>query len=312
MIVPLVTIGAALLTLPGLARTPRRRLASAQSARATAACLLIGAVTLEVALILWAAPTLLRAVDHTAFASACASVIDRLAPGGPVVGWVAAFLAGLVATGALRAVTRARRQTDAARVEPGLGRHVDRGTFELVVLPTERLVAVGVPGARPQVVLSEGLMRTLTPREVEAVIRHEAAHHGLGHHRYVMLASVLEQTFRRVPFVRWSTVSLRNTLERWADDVATGTACRRSADLRDAIVGVACAKAAVEAPAVGLRSSVLDRADRLVSGTRVHRDLAPAFVYTPIAMIAIIALALVAGWLTTTHHAAALAGYCPS
>lgn len=312
MIILLVAIGAALLVVPGLVLAPLRRLEPAQSAKATAACLLIGAATLEVALLLWAAPTVLQAVDDAAFASACSTVIDRLAPGGPVVGWVAAFLAGLVATRALRATIRARRQADAARVEPGLGRHVDRGAFDLVIVPTERLVAVSVPGARPQVVLSEGLMRTLTPREVEAVIRHEAAHHGLAHHRYLMLASVLEQTLRRVPLVRRSTATLRNALERWADDAATDTAWRRSSDLRDAIVGVACAKVAYEASAVGLKSSVLDRVDRLVSATRVHRELSWVFVYTPIAMVAIVTLALVVGWLTTTHHAVALVDYCPS
>ncbi len=312
MILVLLGIGAILLTLPGLVLTAPRGLETAQWTKAIAACLLIGATALELALFLLAAPTVLRTVDHTAFATTCKTVIDRLAPGGTAIGWIAASLAILVATSALCAAVRARRRTRAARVEPCLGVHVDYGPFDLVTLPTEQLVAVGVPGSRPQVVLSEGLVRTLTPHEVDAVIQHEAAHHSLGHHRYLMIASVVERTLGRLPVVRRSTTTLRNSIEHWADDAAAGAAGSASSELRDAIVGVACAKATRETPAPRLRSRVIDRADRLDRSDRPRTRAAPAFVYTAIAVTTAVTLALVVDWLTTTHHALALSEYCPT
>lgn len=312
MIFVLLGIGGVLLAVPGLLLTTPRGLGAAQWAKAITACLLIGIAALEVALLLLAAPTVLQTVDGTAFASACKTVIDGLAPGGSVVGWIAASFAVLVAAAAFRAMIRAWRQTRAARVEPCLGHHADHGEFDVVIVPTERLIALGVPGSRPQVVLSEGLVRTLTAPEVEAVIRHEAAHHSLGHHRYLMIASVLERTLGRLPLVRRSTTALRNALEHWADDAAAGTAREASSDLRSAIVGVACAKATREAPAVGARSRVIDRADRLARRDRPRPRVAPAFTYTALAAFAIVTLVVVVDWLTTTHHALALSDYCPT
>ncbi len=312
MILVLLGIGGVLLAVPGLVLTTPRALAAAQRAKTITAFLLLGAAAFEVALLLLGAPTVLRTIDHTAFASACTTVIDRLAPGGTTVGWLAASLAAFIAINAVRATVRARRQTRAARVEPCLGIHVDHGLFDLVIVPTERLVAVGVPGTRPQVVLSEGLVRTLTSQEVQAVIRHEAAHHALGHHRYLLAASVLERTLGRLPLVRRSATTLRNALEHWADDAAAATADSASLELRDAIVGVACAKATREVPAVGRRSRVIDRADRLGRSARPRTRAAPTLVYTAIATTAAATLALVVDWLTTAHHALALSGYCPT
>jgi Zn-dependent protease with chaperone function len=312
VIITALGMAVVLLAVPGLARTAPRGLKPAQWAKAIIACLVIGAVVLEVALLLLGASTVLQVVDDAAFASACKAVIDRLAPGGPLVGWGAVSFAGFVIIGTTRATARALRRTRTARIEPCLGVHIDRGAFDLVILQTERLVAVGVPGSRPQVVVSEGLVRALTSEEIEAVIRHEAAHHSLGHHRYLLVASILEQTLGWLPLVHRSTGTLRKALEEWADDAATGVAGSRSGELRDAIIGVACAKATHEAPAIRVRSSVIDRADRLGQSDRRRTLVAPAFVYTGIAAMAVVTLVLVVDWLTTTHHALALSGYCPT
>ena len=56
------------------------------------------------------------------------------------VGWSAVVVLGLVAGRAAVVVTRARRSVRDAGVEPWLGRHENRGDFDLVVLPTDRLL----------------------------------------------------------------------------------------------------------------------------------------------------------------------------
>jgi beta-lactamase regulating signal transducer with metallopeptidase domain len=312
MILLVLGIGGALLATPGLVLTSARGLSAAQWAKSVTTCLVMGAVVLEAGLLLLGAPTVLQAVDHNAFASACKTVLDRLAPGGAAIGWTAAVLGVVIATTAFQAAIRARRQTRSAHVDPCLGTHADHGQFDLVVVPTQRVIALGVPGSRPQVVLSEGLLHTLSSREVEAVIDHEAAHHRLGHYRHLMVASVLERTLGRLPLIRRSTTTLRNALEQWADDEATSAAPTASRELRNAIMGVACAKAAGETPTAGVRSCVLDRTHRLGRGDRPRTRFAAALTYATLAAVGVTALALAVGWLTTTHHALALSDYCPT
>jgi hypothetical protein len=308
--IALLILGGLLLVIPGLARSSLR-LAPRDRSRVTFVCLILGAAALEVGLVLSAVPTLLEAVDQDALAEACSQVVDGLSPGGPVVGWTAAVLAGLSSTRLVGSVVRRRRQARAATVEPWLGRHTDRGDFELVILPSDRIVAVGVPGERPQVVISDGLMAELTEDEVEAVIRHEAAHHRLGHARFLKFACALDDTLGRFPLVRRSINALRSALEQWADDVAVAEVPDRAKELRRALLGVAHAKGTVE-PLASTGTMVLERANRIGPGPRQRSRFVTACAYAPMVVAGFTVLALVAGWLTQTHHALAFADYCPA
>ena len=304
----LALLGLVLIVLPGVSRFPAR-LPAAEWARIAAASLLIGFVAFELGLALLALPTVLHSVHAAGFAAICEKVLTPLAPGGDLVGWVAAVIAFVVALRAARAVRRARRNTSAVEAEPWLGRHEDRGDFELVVLPTPELLAVSVPAVPPQVLISDGLVERLDDEQLEAVIRHEASHHRFRHWRFSLLAVAVERGLRPLPFVATATESLRCALEGWADEAAAGHSSRGRTTVRDALVAVA---GPIDDPAfhVPMRS-VRDRARRLDRGPST-RTLALRFaVHAPVLVFAATSVVLIVGWAAGAHHAAAVAGYCP-
>ncbi|TYP90698.1 M56 family metallopeptidase [Blastococcus xanthinilyticus] len=174
------------------------------------------------------------------------SVLAGRSAGDPVRGdhWVTLTLAAVLASelvGVLLLswvrITRTRR------------RH--RALLELVVQPAPqpdaRLlehpapVAFCIPGARPLLVLSSGMVAELDEAQLAAVVAHERAH--LGEHHHLLL----------LPFVAWKTAlpvlpaaeraygSVRELVEMRADDVALtsleGPTPRRT--LAEAIVAAA-------------------------------------------------------------------------
>ncbi len=138
-----------------------------------------------------------------------------------------------------------------------------RELLELVVrpasLPDARLlehpapVAFCIPGARPLLVLSSGMVAELDDAQLAAVVAHERAHLREHHHLYLL------------PFVAWeAALPVRTLVEMRADDVALcslpGRAPRRT--LAQAIVvaadgaggaGVPSGALAVTGSAVGAR-----------------------------------------------------------
>src|SRR5712691_10001323 len=79
----------ALLVLPALAWRVGRRLAPREWARVTVGCLVVGAVGLELALVLLGAPTVLRAIGVRELTAGCERTVGNLSPGGPEIGWLA-------------------------------------------------------------------------------------------------------------------------------------------------------------------------------------------------------------------------------
>ncbi len=125
-------------------------------------------------------------------------------------------------------------------------------------------LAYCLPGLRPRVVLSRGVLELLRDDEVRAVLAHESAHIEQRHDLVVLPFVALGATFPRLPAVRTAQAQVALLVEMLADDRAVRSHPRRV--LARALYQVGAAD--VPAGGVGAGPSpggVLQRASRLVS-----------------------------------------------
>jgi hypothetical protein len=300
-----------LLALPGCARPLGRRLPPAEWAKLCAGLLLAGGVALEAGLVVVGGPTALRLAGMKEVADLCEHLLGALAPGGTPLGVAAAMTALLLAVATGRSLVRARHSRRVLRVEPGLGSHGELGGHDLVVLPSEELVAFSGGGRPPQVVVSQRLVDILADDELAAVLRHELAHVHHRHERYLLLARVVEQSLWLLPFVRRSTGALRCALERWADEAAAGGARRGRESVRAALVRVIEATATPDVAAFVSLGTVVERLQALQAPASGSSLLRRFVVYVPALVLVLLAVAALEG---TVEHVAVLrlfAGLCP-
>ena len=310
MTLAIVLVGLLLLVFPGAFTRRAGHCPPAEWSRVTALSLALGGATVYVGLVLTALPTVLEGVHLDGIASLCGDVLRRLTWGQEPVGWAAAALSVALPVLAVSALLHARRSARRAHIEPWLGEHVDHGEYELVVVPVRALVAVGVPGRQPQVVISTGLVSELDEPRLNAVIRHEVAHHRLGHRRYLVVASVIDRAFCLVPFVGRSTHTLRDSIEQWADAAAVGDTPAGASNLRAAIFTVA---RAAKSDAGGLSQGQLAvRAQRLEAEDSDVKLLTRGFTYLPAGALGMTTCLLVGVWVAASHHLLTVGGYCPS
>lgn len=303
--------GGLLLALPGLVARLSGRMVPERWGRLCVAALSTGAVLVALSLALIAAPTVLSALGVHTLAAACHRLLGPLAPGGTLVGWAAAGAAvALAGMGARRAVI-ALRHNRRLEVEPWLGEHEDWQGYDLVILPTDEVLAYSIRGTSSQIALSRGLVAALTPAEVQAVQRHEAAHLQRCHQRLLLLATVLE---RGVPFLRPlhnSTRSLRTSLERWADEASVGADAEARQVLRSALLGVTAATLRPTLPAFSAGDTIIERI-RALEVPPVRRASLPHAVFgapgAAFCLAGVTALALRVG---DAHFLIAMAGRCP-
>ncbi len=301
-----------LLALPALARPLGRRLAPSEWARLCAVALAGGAAVLELTLVLYASPTVLRAGGVRWLATVCERMLGSLVPGGTTAGWAAAATAVTLPLLAAIGVRRAVRERRTLTAEPWLGEHRRYGDHELVVLPTSQAVAVSVPGyPRGQIVISDGLVDALEPEALEAVLRHEGAHLDHGHDHYLLLATALEHALAFCRPLRRSTTALRASLERWADEVAAGTEPESRRILRRALLDVT--STLVAEPSVAAFTSadtVIERIDALAKeapcGSRTLRGV----LYMPGTGLAMVAGFSLLVWTAEAQRVLAMAGTC--
>ena len=166
--------------------------------------------------------------------------------GDPVRGdhWVAMTLAAVLALELVGVLALSWFRTARAR-----RRH--RQLLELVVAPgvepdTRLLehpapVAFCIPGARPLLVLSSGMVAELDEAELAAVVAHERAHLREHHHLYLLPFVAWEAALPVLPAAGRAHAAVRELVEMRADDVALhdldGTDPRRT--LAQAIVAAA-------------------------------------------------------------------------
>ncbi|MGH9217484.1 MAG: hypothetical protein ACRDZS_14605, partial [Acidimicrobiales bacterium] len=86
MLIILLSVGVALLALPGLARPLGRRIVPSEWARLCGMALAGGAALLELTVVLYALPTVLRAAGAPLLASLCERMLGPLVPGGAAAG----------------------------------------------------------------------------------------------------------------------------------------------------------------------------------------------------------------------------------
>jgi Zn-dependent protease with chaperone function len=306
----IILLGFLLLTFPGVIAGRAWRCPPAEWSRVTALSLALGAATVYVGLVLTALPTLLEGVHLDGVASICGDVLRRLTWAQEPVGWAATVLSVALPVLAVIALLHARRSARRAHIEPWLGEHIDQGEFELVVVPVRALVAVGVPGRRPQIVISTGLVSELDEPRLSAVIRHEAAHHRLRHRRYLLLASVIDRAFGVVPFVGRSTHTLRDAIEQWADAAAVGGTPAAASNLRAAILAVA--RAANHDAGAYSRGQLAVRAERLQTESPRGDLLTRGFAYLPAGALGMTTCAMLGVWVVASHHLLVFGGYCPT
>ena len=301
-----------LLVLPGCARPLGRRLPPAEWAKLCAGSLLVGSVALEAGLVVVGGPAALRLVGMGAVADLCEHLLGALAPGGTPLGVAAAMTALLLATATGRALVRARHSRRVLQVEPEIGWHRDLLGHDLVVLPSQELVAFSMRGRPPQVVVSQRLVNLLADDELAAVLRHELTHVHHRHDRYLLLASVVERCLGLLPLVRRSTGALRCALERWADEEAAGSARRGRESVRAALVRVIEATAIPDVAAFMSLGTVVERLQALQAAPASGSGLLRRFVvYLPALVLVLLAVAALEG---TVEHVAVLpmfAGLCP-
>ena len=258
MTIALIIVGLALLTFPGWLDRGHR-LGPAQLARIGRASLTLGFVGVIGGLVLWGVPAILHWADSLGIPGLCDAAVHRLPFGGLELAVPMATIATVVISRAITAAGHARISAQRARVDPGFGRHLRMGDYDVVVIPSPKLVAVGVPGDEPQIVLSQGLVAELTSFELDAVIRHEVAHHRLRHRRYLVTAAVVDQVIGWLPPVRSSARSLRNAVEEWADLESTGASETRVATLRSALRRLASRRTTTtERASIERRIAILD------------------------------------------------------
>lgn len=160
--------------------------------------------------------------------------------------WVALTLAGVLATELVGVLvlswartTRTRRRTREmleliARPLPDAGR-----TGRLLDHPDP--VAFCIPGARPLLVLSSGMVAGLDPGQLAAVVAHERAHLRERHHLLLLPFVAWAAALPVLPAAARARGAVRELVEMRADDIALasldGPAPRRT--LAEAIVATA-------------------------------------------------------------------------
>ncbi|TQN42249.1 peptidase M48-like protein [Blastococcus colisei] len=159
--------------------------------------------------------------------------------------WVALTLAGVLAVELLGVLALSWVRTARAR-----RRH--RELLELVVQPSAELpdtrllehpapVAFCIPGARPLLVLSSGMVAELDEDQLAAVVAHERAHLAERHHLLLLPFVAWEAALPVLPAAGRAHAAVRELVEMRADDVAlaslSGSAPRRT--LAQAIVAAA-------------------------------------------------------------------------
>lgn len=305
MILALLAVGLMLLALPGAVPEPPRRLPPREWTAVAIVAMFAGVVAVLAGLVLAAIPAVAAALGIPGVADHCRGALAPLATEPTFVNWAAAGLAVVLTARMCRAIGRSWRVARRARVEPWLGDHRPQDGFDLVTVPADVLLAFGVPGRTPQVVISTGLTERLARDEVDAVVGHEAAHLRLRHPAVLAFLHGFDVAFSGCPFVARSVRRLRAALEISADAAVDGQGSAHRRSLRAALVGAidACGDGRVSAEA-------RHRITRLSRRTSPRPFVLRAAVYAPVAILVLAVAVTAVGWFTQAHHAVALGGPC--
>lgn len=277
-----------------------------------AVALAAGLGLLEGGLLFSAIPTVLRSLGVDAVAGACERLLAPLARGGPVVGWTAALLALALPTQAVRSLLRVRGVRHMLSAELWLGERHHVGSIDVFVVPVGAPLAVALDGPDLPILISRGMLDSLTSAELEVVVRHEVAHLTRHHGALLVLATILEDSVGRlIPPLRLSAHTLRFAIERWADEEAVADSPSDRGVLRSALVAVACSHGALPVPAFSAADTVAARIEALEQSPLQPCPLTHVAAYAPgVALAAGNVIALTA-WTGQAQMLLSMAGACP-
>lgn len=205
---------------------------------------------------------------------------------GPVAG-VAAVAALVVMVWRVGKIVVARRLATSAV-----------GDRRIVILDVPEPVAYAVPSRSGCVVVSAGLMATLTADERRVVFAHERAHLRDNHHRYMVVAALAQAL---LPALGPLVAQVRHAAERSADECAVRA---MGGDRRLVATAIARAALAMSAPVPGLSfggSSVPRRVEALLAPSTEVRGVNMGF-----AAAAAAALVVSGAFSVQLHHLAEL------
>ncbi len=203
-------------------------------------------------------------------------------------------IAALAAAGILSALLLLTLAATAVQVERDRRRHVslvamlgraDPQRPNTVVLDHPVPVAYCLPGVTTVTVLSEGLIETLPPRELDAVLAHESTHLRQYHHLVLLAFRAWNRALPWFPIANRAERSVSRLVELLADDRAV-----REVDqevLASAVERIGSAWGAAEASGTAAGRAVVDRA---MLELRRARLTAPARPLPPAANAGVIAL----------------------
>lgn len=219
LLVSVALIGFPALVLP-LVRSSRH---PREWARVLALSLGSGFVLVEASLIHAALPLILDSVGLRELAEACRTMGGHLFGGAPWFEATAVVVAVTVGVQAGRGIGRTVRTNSMLRrgTRTGIARVI--ADHQTVLMPLQQRWAVALPGATPKVLISPSLVGALEPLELDAVVRHEAAHLTHHHARFLLLGTAVTEGLWFVPWRRRSATALGLALERWADEAASGS-----------------------------------------------------------------------------------------
>ncbi|MHB1534107.1 MAG: M56 family metallopeptidase, partial [Acidimicrobiales bacterium] len=226
-------------------------------------------------------------------------------------GGAAGALAVAVAALAGLSLERGRQTRRSARAEPWLGEHHALGPHELVVLAGEELVAFSVGGGRGQVVVSAGLVETLSEEEMGVVLAHEAAHLDHGHQRYLTLGGAVHRGLVFFPLAARSVVTLIVALERWADEAAVAATEDGRDRLRRALIRVTASMVGVELAAFSAADTVAERLGALETPPPGLATGSLGLLYSPGFALGVASMAGVGAWVSNLQMLVQMAGRCP-
>jgi hypothetical protein len=308
----LLAAGFVLVALPGWTSSLGRRLLPRDWVSLSAMSLQAGLVAVRVGLAVTAVPPVLRGLDVDVF-EVCPNVCHRMVvprgAGGALTALASLTVLAVLQLRIVRVRRRCRHDVASMRVESWLGGHHDYLDHELVTVPTASSLAYAVDGSPPQIVISEGLARTLSHRELTAVVGHERCHLQYSHQRHLELARVAEAVFPRLRATRRSAVTLRLAVERWADEVAAEQTDRAS--LRSALEKVVVTM--IDAvPAITTAETFRVRLDALGASPQPTPRHGRVGAVTPAVVLAVTAgAALLTGNMFVPHALFSLIGQCP-
>ena len=168
----------------------------------------------------------------------------------------------------------------------------------LRILDVKQPLAYCLPGVRSRVVVSDGTLKTLSEREISAILSHERAHLRARHDLVLEMFTAVHAAFPR--FVRSGSAldAVRLLIEMLADDAAVRAA--GPTPLARALVACASGRTPSGALAAGGPTTLL-RVRRL-GGRPNSRALAATAYLAATAVLVVPTLALAVPWLTELHR----------